>query len=35
LRILLSGVRVAYEIMLADAKADLMKDGQADIDTYV
>jgi monoamine oxidase len=31
----LSGVRAAYEIMLADAKADLMKDGQGDIDIYV
>jgi hypothetical protein len=35
LSILLSGVRAAYEIMLADAKADLMKNGQADIDTYI
>ena len=31
----LSGVRAAYEIMLADAKADLMKDGQAEVDTYI
>jgi hypothetical protein len=31
----LSGVRAAYEIMLADAKADLMKDGQGEVDTYV
>jgi hypothetical protein len=32
---LLSGVRAAYEIMLADAKADLMKDSQGEVDTYV
>ena len=32
---LLSGVRAAYEIKLADAKADLMKDGQGGVDTYV
>ena len=31
----LSGVRAAYEIMLADAKADLMKDGHGEVDTYV
>jgi monoamine oxidase len=31
----LSGVRAAYEIMLANAKADLKKDGQAGVDTYV
>jgi monoamine oxidase len=31
----LSGVRAAYEIMLADAKADLMKDDQGEVDTYV
>ena len=31
----LSGVRAAYEIMLADAKADLMKDSQGEVDTYV
>jgi hypothetical protein len=31
----LSGVRAAYEIMLADAKADLMKDGQGGVDIYV
>jgi hypothetical protein len=31
----LSGVRAAYEIKLADAKADLMKDGQGGVDTYV
>jgi monoamine oxidase len=31
----LSGVRAAYEIMLADATADLMKDGQGEVDTYV
>ena len=31
----LSGVRAAYEIMLADAKVDLMKDGQGEVDTYV
>ena len=31
----LSGVRAAYEIMLADAKADLTKDGQGEIDSYV
>jgi len=31
----LSGVRAAYEIILADAKADLMKDGQGTLDTYV
>jgi monoamine oxidase len=31
----LSGVRAAYEIMLADAKADLMKDNQGEVDTYV
>ena len=28
-------LRAAYEIMLADAKADLMKDGQGEVDTYV
>ena len=27
--------RAAYEIMLADAKADLMKDGQGGVDIYV
>ena len=32
---LLSGVRAAYEIMLADAKADLMKDSQGEVDTYI
>ena len=31
----LSGVRAAYEIMMADAKADLMKDGQEAFDAYV
>ena len=31
----LSGVRAAYEIMLADAKQDLMKDGQGPVDIYV
>ena len=31
----LSGVRAAYEITLADAKADLMKDSQGEVDTYV
>jgi len=31
----LSGVRAAYEIKLADAKADLMKDGQDGVDSYV
>jgi monoamine oxidase len=31
----LSGVRAAYEIMLADAKADLMKDGRGELDIYV
>jgi len=31
----LSGVRAAYEIMLADAKADLMKDGQGEVDSYI
>src|SRR5262245_58560241 len=31
----LSGLRAAYEIKLADAKADLMKDGQGGVDTYV
>jgi len=32
----LSGVRAAYEIMLADAKADLLKDGApGDFDAYV
>ena len=31
----LSGVRAAYEIKLADAKADLLKDGQGGIDSYV
>jgi monoamine oxidase len=31
----LSGVRAAYEIMLADAKDDLMKDGQEPVDIYV
>jgi len=31
----LSGVRAAYEIMLADAKSDLMKDGQGGVDIYV
>ena len=31
----LSSVRAAYEIMLADAKADLMKDSQGEVDTYV
>ncbi len=31
----LSGVRAAYEIMLADAREDLMKDGQGRVDTYV
>ena len=31
----LSGVRAAYEIMLADAKVDLMKDAQGEVDTYV
>jgi monoamine oxidase len=31
----LSGVRSAYEIMLANAKADLMKDGQGGFDIYV
>ena len=31
----LSGVRAAYEIMLADAKADLMKDGHEGVDIYV
>src|SRR5262245_57554112 len=31
----LSGRRAAYEIMLANAKADLMKDGQGGVDIYV
>jgi monoamine oxidase len=31
----LSGVRAAYEIMLAAARSDLMKDAQGDVDTYV
>ena len=31
----LSGVRAAYEIMLADAKQDLLKDGQGPTDIYV
>lgn len=31
----LSGVRAAYEIMMADAKADLMKDGPEAFDAYV
>ncbi len=31
----LSGVRAAYEIMLADAKEDLAKDGQGPADVYV
>jgi len=31
----LSGVRAAYEIMLADATQDLMKDGQGPLDIYV
>lgn len=31
----LSGVRAAYEIMLASAKKDLMKNSQGDVDTYV
>jgi len=31
----LSGVRVAYEIMLADTKADLMKDDRGAVDIYV
>ena len=31
----LSGVRAAYEIMLADAKEDLIKDGQGGVDVYV
>ena len=31
----LSGVRAAYEIMLADAKDDLIKEGQGPADTYV
>jgi hypothetical protein len=30
-----SGVRAAYEIMLADTKADLMKDDQGAVDIYV
>lgn len=31
----LSGVRAAYEIMLADAKEDLLKDGKGTVDLYV
>jgi hypothetical protein len=31
----LSGVRAAYEIKLADAKVDLMKDGEREVDIYV
>jgi phytoene dehydrogenase-like protein len=31
----ISSVTAAYEIMLADAKADLMKDNQGEVDTYV
>jgi monoamine oxidase len=31
----LSGVRAAYEIKLADAEADLIKDGQGGVDSYV
>ncbi|MGH7787760.1 MAG: flavin monoamine oxidase family protein [Candidatus Binatia bacterium] len=31
----LSGVRAAYEIVLADAKRDLLKDGQGPVDLYV
>jgi monoamine oxidase len=31
----LSGVRAAYEIMLADAKEDLIKDGEGPTDIYV
>ena len=31
----MSVVRAAYEIKLTDAKADLMKDGQGGVDTYV
>jgi hypothetical protein len=29
------GVRAAYEIMLADTKADLMKDDRGAVDIYV
>jgi monoamine oxidase len=31
----LSGVRAAYEIMLADTKEDLMEDSSGPIDLYV